>query len=198
MNTQMITINGKTITIPDYYHRVDSMPDDPENSIPYMVQTGNAMCFALIFPVDEAKSLPRTKDSLIAGIRPCLSEKQGLIQVEANDDRVFSIIKSLKEPSGVQYVLTYQKFYTEFILNIQAYFEEIGTTGIRDAIGYELCRKQNLVGSSDDPLEGWAKDPYDETIKAGALMNLSETEQFDEQFPGFPLTMCREFLRTIQ
>ena len=29
-------------------------------------------------------------------------------------------------------------------------------------------------------------------------MNLSEAEQFDEQFPGFPLTMCREFLRAIQ
>ncbi len=198
MNTQMITIKGKTITIPDYYQRVDPMPDDPEDSIPYMVQTENAMCFALIFPVSESASLPRTKDSLIAGIRPCLSEKQGLIQVEANSDRVFSIVKTLKEPSGVQYILTYQKFYPEFILNIQAYFEEIGTTGIRDTIGYELCRRQNLVGGGDDPLKGWAKDPYDETINFGALMNLSETEQFDKQFPGFPLTMCREFLRAIQ
>ena len=198
MNTQTISIKGKTITIPDYYQKVDSMPDDPENSIPYMVQTGNAMCFALIFPVDGSKSLPRTKDSLIAGIRPCLSDKQGLIQVEAYDDRVFSIVKNQNEPSGVQYILTYQKFYPEFILNIQAYFEEIGTTGIRDAIGYELCRKQNLVGSVNNPFEGWAKDPYDETIKTGALMNLSESEQFDEQFPGFPLTMCREFLRAIQ
>ena len=69
MNTQMITIKGKTITIPDYYQRVDPMPDDPEDSIPYMVQTENAMCFALIFPVSESASLPRTKDSLIAGIR---------------------------------------------------------------------------------------------------------------------------------
>ena len=90
------------------------------------------------------------------------------------------------------------RFYPEFILNIQAYFEEIGTTGIRDTIGYELCRRQNLVGGGDDPLKGWAKDPYDETINFGALMNLSETEQFDKQFPGFPLTMCREFLRAIQ
>ena len=93
--------------------------------------------------------------------------------------------------------MTYQKFFSDFILNIQAYFEEIGTTGIRDTIGYELCRRQHLVGNGDDPFEGWAKDPYDETIKTGALMNLSEMEQFDEQFPGFPLTMCREFIHTI-
>ena len=88
MNTQMITVKGRTITIPDYYQRVNSMPGDPENSIPFMVQTGNALCFALIFPLDESKSLPRTKDSLIAGIRPCLNEKQGLIQVEAYFARI--------------------------------------------------------------------------------------------------------------
>lgn len=198
MNTQDITINGKTITIPDYYQKVDSMPDDPENSVPYMVQTGNAMCFALIFPVDESKSLPRTKASLISGIRSFLGKNQGLIQVEAGEDHVYSIVKSMKEPSGVQYILTYQKFYPEFILNIQAYFDEIGTTGMRDGLVYELCRRENLVGNDSDPFAGWVKDPYDETIKDGALMNLSELERIDTQFPGFPLTMCREFVRAIQ
>ena len=197
MNTQDININGKTITIPDYYQKVDSMPDDPENSVPYMIQTGNAMCFALIFPVDESKSLPRTKDSLISGIRSFLGENQGLIQVEAGEDHVYSIVKSMKEPSGVQYILTYQRFYPEFILNIQAYFDEIGTIGTRDGLVYELCRSENLVGNDSDPFAGWVKDPYDESIKDGALMNLSELERFDTQFPGFPLTMCREFVRAV-
>ena len=197
MNYQNVTINGTTISIPEYYQKVDSMPDDPAESIPYMVQTGNAMCFALIFPVDESKSLPRTKESLIAGIRRFLGENQGLIQVEATEDYVYSIVKTLKEPSGVQYILTYQRFFPEFILNIQAFFEEIGTTGIRDSVGYEMCRRQNLVGTEEDPFAGWAKDPYDESIREGALMNLSECEEFDEQFPGFPLSMCREFVRTL-
>ena len=58
MKYQNVTINGKTISIPEYYQMVDPMPDDPADSIPYMVQTGNAMCLALIFPVDESKSLP--------------------------------------------------------------------------------------------------------------------------------------------
>ncbi len=198
MNTQNIMINEKTISIPDYYQKVESMPDDPKNSIPFMVQTDNAMCFALIFPVDESKSLPRTKDSLISGIRSFLGKNQGLIQAETYKDYVFSIVKSMKEPSGVQYILTYQKFFPEFILNIQAYFDEIGTTGIRDSLVYDLCRRENLVGKDGDPFAGWVKDPYDDTIKDGALMNLSEMEQFDAQFPGFPLTMCREFVRAIQ
>ena len=197
MNYQNVTINGTTISIPEYYQKVDSMPDDPVESIPYMVQTGNAMCFALIFPVDESKSLPRTKESLIAGIRQFLGKNQGLIQVEATEDYVYSIVKTLKEPSGVQYILTYQRFFPEFILNIQAFFEEIGTTGIRDSVGYEMCRRQNLVGTEEDPFAGWARDPYDGSIREGALMNLSECEEFDEQFPGFPLSMCREFVRTL-
>lgn len=198
MGTQEVKVNGKSILIPDYYQKAAPMPDDPKDSVPYMVQTGNARCFVLIFPVDTSKSLPRTKESLIAGIRPCLGENQGLIQAEAYEDCVFSIVKTLKEPSGVQYILTYQKFYPEFILNIQAYFEEIGTTGIRDTIAYEICRGQNLVGYDDEPFAGWMRDPYDENIRDGALMNLSETEQFDRQFPGFPLTMCREFLHVIR
>ena len=197
MKYQNVTINGKTIAIPDYYQMVDSMPDDPIDSVPYMVQTDNAMCFALLFPGDESKSLPRTKDSLIKGIRQFLGDNQGLIQVEAAEDYVYSIVKTLKEPSGVQYNLTYQRFFPEFILNIQAFFDEIGTIGLRDSVAYEICCRQNLVGTADDPLAGWTKDPYDETIRNGALMNLSEQECFDEQFPGFPLSMCREFVRAV-
>ena len=121
-----------------------------------------------------------------------------MIQVEASEDYVYSIVKSMKEPSGVQYILTYQKFYPGFILNIQAYFDEIGTTGIRDSMVYEQCRRENLVGKGDNPFEGWFKDSYDETIREGVLMNISESERFDAQFPGFPLTLCREFVRTIK
>ncbi|MBQ9047024.1 MAG: hypothetical protein IJ120_03890 [Solobacterium sp.] len=198
MKKQNVTINGITISIPEYYQKVDSMPDDPVDSIPYMVQTDNAMCFALIFPVDESESLPRTKESLISGIRQFLGENQGLIRVEAAEDYVYSIVKTIKEPSGVQYTLTYQHFFPDFILNIQAFFEEIGTTGIRDSIGYEMCRRQDLVGTKDDPFAGWWKDPYDNSIKKGALMNLSEREEFDELFPGFPLSMCREFVKALE
>ena len=197
MEYQNVMVNGKTITIPEYYQKVDSMPEDPKESIPFMARTGNAMCFALIFPVDESKSLPRTKEALISGIRQFLGENQGLIQVEATEDYVYSIVKTLKEPSGVQYTLTFQRFYPDFILNIQAFFEETGTTGIRESVVYEIYRRQNPVRLDDDPFAGWARDPYDETIREGSLMNLSEQEQFDEQFPEFPLSMCREFLRAI-
>ncbi len=197
MESLNVVINGKTVSIPAYYQKVDAMPDDPKDSIPFMVRTDNAMCFALLFPVSQSESLPRDKESLIAGIRQFLSENQGLIQVEAKKDYVYSVVKTLKEGGGVEYNLTYQKFYPEFILNIQAFFEEIGATGIRDSIVYELCRHKNIVGSDDDPFAGWAKDPYEESISQGALMNVSEQEQFDAHFPGYPLSMCREFIHAL-
>ena len=82
-----------------------------------------------------------------------------------------------------------QTVYPDFILNIQAFFEETGTTGIRESVVYEIYRRQNPVRLDDDPFAGWARDPYDETIREGSLMNLSEQEQFDEQFPEFPCPM---------
>lgn len=197
MGSQSIVIKGHTIFIPDCYKKVDSMPEDPENSIPYMVRTDHAACLALIFPVDSSESLPRTKVSLIEGIRTFMSENQGLIQAETYEDRVFSIVKTMKKISGVIYTLNYQKFYPDFILNIRAFFEETGSTGFRDCVVFELCRRQNLVGSDENPLEGWTKDPYDATIRNGALMNISENEKYDRLFPGHPLTMCREFLREL-
>ena len=42
MDIQELHVNGKSVSIPKYYQRVDSMPDDPEGSLPYMVQTENA------------------------------------------------------------------------------------------------------------------------------------------------------------
>ena len=198
MKKQAISVNGVNIFIPEYYKKVDSMPGDPENSVPYEVQTENAGCIAFLSAVDYSRQLPREKDELISGIRHFLAENQGLIKVDVGKDYVYSIVKNLREPRGVQYILTYQRFCEDFILNVQAFFEEAGTTGIRDTMVYALCRNEGLLGDDDEnPLAGWTQDPYDAEITKGALMNLSEQEQFDEQFPGFPLSVCREFINCV-
>ncbi len=198
MKKQTISVNGEKIYIPEYYQKVDSMPGDPENSVPYVTQTANAGSIAFISVVDYSMQLPREQDELINGIRQFLASNQGLIKVEVGKDYVYSIVKNLREPSGVQYILTFQRFCKDFILNVQAFFDEIGTTGIRDSMVFALCRKEGLLGNdADNPLAGWTQDPYDPSITAGALMNISEDEQFDEQFPAFPLSICREFVKCM-
>ena len=91
VDAQKVTINSRTI------------------AIPYMFQTAHATCLALISAVDASQSLLRTQDALIAGIRRHLGEKQSLIQAEAHEGSVLSIVKTMMEPSSVQYLLTYQK-----------------------------------------------------------------------------------------
>lgn len=196
MEKQKITVNGESIFIPKYYQKVDSMPGDPENSVPYEVQTPNAGCIAFVSAVGFERSLPREIDELTDGIRHFLDDNQGLIKVVSENDYVYSIVKNLKEPHGVQYILTYQRFCKDFILNIQAFFEEAGTTGIRESMVWAMLRNENKV-DVDDPMAGWAEDPYDATVTNGALMNLSEKEEYDEMFPGFPLSMCRELINCI-
>ena len=198
MNTQRVIVNDKTIVIPGDYSKLDPQTAAMPGTLPYLCQTENAVCLALISAEDVSQSIPHTQAALIEGIRQFLGEKQGLIQAEASDARAFSIVKTLMEPSGVQYCLTYQKFYADFIVNIQAFFEERGTTGMRDALVYELCRREGRVGKGDDPFAGWAQDPYDAAVSAGALMNLSEREEYDARFVGFPLTMCRAFIRALE
>jgi len=197
MNTQKIDVSGMLITIPAYYQKWNSMPEDPPDSVSYGVQTENSMCFVLIFPIAASQAMPRDQKTVIDGIRQCLGENQGLIQVEATEDYVYSIVKTLQQPHGVQYCLTYHRFYQNSILHVHAFFDEAGMTGIRDSMVYEYCRKENIVGSDDDPFMGWSQDPYDKNIKHGALMNISEQEKFDDKFVGFPLSMCREFIRAL-
>ena len=197
MEKQTISINDEKIIIPAYYQKVDSMPGDPENSVPYEVQSENAGCIVFFSAVDYSKQLPREKEDLIDGIRHFLAENQGLIKVEVGDDYVYSIVKNLRQPSGVQYILTYQRFCKDFILNVQGFFEEAGTTGIRDTMVYSLCRNEGMFEDDDNPLNGWAKDPYDPSITTGALMNFSEQEKFDDQFPSFPLSICRQFINCV-
>ena len=62
---------------------------------------------------------------------------------------------------------------------------------------FEMFRREQAGGENEDPFKGWTCDPYDEKIDKGALMNISEQERFDEIFPGFPLSMCRELVRFL-
>ena len=197
MKTQEVDVQGMMISIPAYYQKLNSMPDDPEGSVSYGAQTEHAECFSLLFPIAASQAMPRDKEAVIVGIRQCLGEDQGLIQVEATENYVYSIVKTLKQPKGVQYVLTYHRFYTNSILDVQAFFDESGIAGIRDTMVYEFCRRENIVGSDEDPFMGWAQDPYDKNVRHGALMNLSEHEIYDDKFVGFPLSMCREFIRAL-
>ena len=42
----------------DGWKRIQSLPDDPKDSVSIGKMTPNAQCFALVFPIDEGRAMP--------------------------------------------------------------------------------------------------------------------------------------------
>ena len=189
-----------TLKLPAIYRKIQTLPDDPLDSIAYGMQTPNALCMILAYPIPYEKTMPLNKEMVIDGIRHYLAESQGIIQVECDSTNnnvpyIYSIVKNISQ-EGSLYILT-MHFVDEIrqeAYAISAQFQEIGTTGIRETNVYEYARRNNMV---DEEANGWVKDPYDENFTYGIPMNLSENEMFDSAFPSHPLTQLRELLTYI-
>lgn len=188
------------LKIPVRFEQVDSMPDDPPNSRAYCYGNSGAGCFALIYPVPANQAMPYANpQAVIDGIHRTLGDDQGLIEVEngvtASGRRyLYSIVKTLKKPSGVQYCLRMNIEYPECAMEAWAFFDEMGTTGLRDSmILSELLTRQGPVKITENGLEGWCVDPYDPGYTRGVRMNCSERKEYDAQFPQHPLSEMRRF-----
>ena len=201
MNENTFEIEGFRFNVPEYYQRVPSEPEDPAGSIPLVVQTGQAYCVVLAHHIEEDQRMPYDQEVVINAVHGFLQENQGLIEVDAGavDGKpyVYSIVKNLLMDGdmcqGALYILSMDIAADGGATHFQGQFEEIGTTGMRDALAYEMCRRENLVAITDEGIEGWNADPYDPEWKHGALMNLSEKAEFDGMFPEHPLTLARAF-----
>ncbi len=193
-----ITINTSKISLPPDYQQVDSMPEDPEGSVPLMAQSNNAMCFVLIREIDGQEAMPfDNPQSVIDDIHECLGNEQGLIEVNSGGQDgerwIYSIVKTLKNPEmpeGVQYTLTLDKECGSSVVYAQGFFDEAGTTGLRDTMVFQMLASAK---GFDEAKADWTEDPYDSSFERGALMNQSECAEFDETFPSHPLSMAREF-----
>ena len=187
------------LKIPDRFERVDSMPEDPPHSRAYGCGTSEAECFALVYPIPADQAMPfGDPGAVIDGIHQALGDNQGLIEVEkgmtASGRRfLYSIVKTLRKPNGVQYCLTMNIEYPECAVRVHGFFDETGTTGVRDSMVYVLLSGQGVVRTTEKGLEGWSFDPYDPMYTRGVCMNCSERKEFDAQFPRHPLSEARRF-----
>lgn len=188
---------GLMISIPECYQRVDSMPDDLEGSVSLMAQTESALCLVTLQEAAPAEVMPfDDPQSVINGIHECLGDDQGLIEVKSGgvdgDRWIYSIVKTLKNldiPEGVQYTLTIDKEYGDDAIHAQGFFDEVGTTGLRDSFVFQQFANTN---GFDEANAAWSSDPHDANYDHGILRNKSELDKFDAMFPTHPLTMARE------
>jgi len=203
METQRIQIGNTLLRIQSYYQKLQSMPDDVPGSVCFGTQLENAQVVVLLFPISADATMPfDMPQAVINGIHQSLEETQGLIEVNsletANGGKViYSIIKNAKQPSGVQYFMRLHYLLGNDAVEINAFFDECGMTGNRDALIFSALREKDIVKLTDNGVEGWTRDPYDAGYTEGFLMNLSEQAQFDEFFPTHPLSDARRMVKTI-
>lgn len=202
MNTKQISIGQSKISVPGYFQQVDSMPEDPEGSISLMAQSDNAVCLVVLQPLTPEDAMPFDNPQIVIdGIHECISDEQGVIEVEAGGEAgsryIYSIVKTLKNPDmpeGVQYTLTLDQECESGMVHVQGFFDEQGVTGLRDTTVFQMLATEN---GFDETKADWMQDPYDLSFNRGLLMNKSERVQFDYMFPGHPLTMAREFVDAL-
>jgi hypothetical protein len=204
-----IQVLGNIIKIPDYYQKVDSLPDDPQDSTTVAMQSSNAICLVQFFPISENQVMPyKDKQAVIDGIHNSLADDQGLVQIQHGwiySKKMFmaSIVRTVKtengHPAGVQYTLTmHAKWDKKNHICIRGFFDEIGTTGNRDSAIFEAAIREGVINEDLSNVdEVWKNDPYDSNYRKGALSNLSEDYHYDEYFPMHPLTLCRNLITFI-
>jgi hypothetical protein len=123
----------------------------------------------------------------------------GIIKVELDKLQGFDIIetifKSRQEPHGTTYIgsITVPFKDRSYVVKVQC--PEIGITGIRESVIFDkICQEQGEKVDKDkinEIVKNFFRDPYDENIRNGFLMNLSELQEYDEMFPDHPLTIVR-------
>ena len=205
MDKKAISVGGNEFSVPGRYQQIDSEPDDPEGSIPLITRTEQAMCFVIAHHIDDSDAMPYEQETVINAVHGFLQDSQGIIEAESGKLEgkpfVYSIVKNLNTDEdicpGVQYILAMDIAAERGATHFQGQFNEIGTTGMRDSLVFELCRREGLASTTENGFEGWSADPYDPNRTEGALMNLSEAKAFDAMFPEHPLSMARKFVSCI-
>ena len=121
------------------------------------------------------------------------------VKLEAFDS-IKTIFKFPMQPQGMAYIGSYTIPFKNFSYVIKVQCIEQGTTGIRDNTIFELMIRNGKVKLNPEKktVEGWMRDPYDESVHLPFMMNLSEAEEFDTQFPEHPLSRMRKFLKQIE
>lgn len=129
------------------------------------------------------------------------SSNGGIIETDIihihNIPCVKTIIKFPQQETGMIYIasITIPFENCSYVVKIQA--NEIGITGMRDAVILNRMIETGEVKIDGEIMTNWFEDPYDPDFKQGTLMNKSELEKYDYEFPEHPLTIARSLIRLI-
>ena len=180
------------------------LPEEENGTVVLLDNGDSSLSLLKVRLISKSRAMPyRKPEKAIKGIHDSLDDDQGLVEVGngfmgySGRDYIYSIVKTKLEPSGVQYCLTLHIKDDGYATAVEGFFDEVGTTGTRDAAVFELKRREGAVEITDDGISGWNHDPYDSTRQRGFLLNLSESVEYDDMFPEHPLSVLRRTLSVL-
>lgn len=193
-----IKANLHSVTIPDQGWTKVSEDDE---AIRWVNPQQSALIVLHFF--DKEPDLPTAKDldylkKFYRNI--AASSNGGVIETDIinlhNIPCVKNIIKIPQQETGMAYIasITIPFENCSYVVKIQA--DEIGITGMRDALILDRLHKAGEVEIEEENIKNWFEDPYDPDFRQGTLMNQSELEKYDPEFPEHPLSVARSLIRS--
>jgi len=144
----------------------------------------------LPFPLEDIDSLRQAYQQLAT------KDGVGLVSLEvqtiAGIKCVEWIFKCPRASRGMDYFGGIIVPRSDFSFGINMFCEEGSPTGLRDSLVSAKLRRDN---PDVDVRAHWFFDPYNPNNRQGVLVNLSESEEYDEDFYFHPLSRLRHFLR---
>ncbi|AZB23158.1 hypothetical protein EG339_00265 [Chryseobacterium bernardetii] len=193
-----IKANLHSVTIPDQGWTKVSEDDE---AIRWVNPQQSALIVLHFF--DKEPDLPTAKDldylkKFYRNI--AAASNGGIIETDIinlhNIPCVKTIIKIPQQETGMAYIasITIPFENCSYVVKIQA--DEIGITGMRDALILDRLHKAGEVEIEEENIKNWFEDPYDPDFRQGTLMNQSELEKYDPEFPEHPLSVARSLIRS--
>lgn len=187
-----VTINS--VSVPDFgWNKVE----ENDSRIVWVNPEESALISLNFFDIQPDLPTIKNLDFLKDFYRNSISEANGgVVEVsllEVNKIPSVKTIFKIPQPErGMTYIasVTIPFENCSFVIKIQA--AEVGTTGIRDAVVLNEMLMSGEVTLGEDRLENWFEDPYNPNFKNGTLMNKSEQEKYDTEFPEHPLSVARK------
>jgi hypothetical protein len=203
-------LTEEPIKMPADYILQDPVPEGAgvPAALIYKLDSRLAAAELLCFAGPEERSLPFTSElSIVETVRRITKgTRTAIIEAGRGMSRTgmtyaYCITKHEYYEKGdaftcMEYTLDMNIDFPDLNWFINGSFLETGSSIDRDAEVLESIARERF-GSFDRAVEIWKRDPYDPELRDGLLMSYSDRAEFDERYPGHPLSKIRELVRFI-
>lgn len=207
---QTVTVGDHEIVVPGIYEEFKTVPGDPPRALSVGTRTEMGTALVIASPIGMGDLMPFDgAETIVAALRGAIDDRQGIVEARTGETAaqglpfaLFILKAATDEPGGLQYILSMDVLFgVNDAIHIQGYFDEGPTTGIRASMVMASLLRAGEVSidhsDSETTIRGWARDPYDASVRHGFLANRAEDRTYDAMFPLHPLSLARSLAESV-